>query len=466
MNHLYKIFWLLILLLSFNNTNAQGDEQQMVVFATDIENPVAITHAGDSRLFVVNQQGEIHIVDSAGQVNPEPFLDIKEKVVFEGERGLLGLAFHPDYAMNGYFYVNYVTRANRTNISRFKVSSDDANRADAESELILMNILQPFNNHKGGQLAFGPDSLLYIALGDGGSAGDPNNRARNPLERLGKILRIDVNQGETYGIPPTNPFVNSTTTLEEIWASGLRNPWRFSFDRLTGDLWIADVGQDKVEEINFQPASSPGGEDYGWRCYEGNEVFNRAGCEEDTSFTFPIYTYPHGTECSVIGGYVYRGLATSPYYGHYFFADWCSDRIWTLHKEGEAWVKEDFGHFPGNNFTTFGEDVNGQLYLAGGKTGTIYRVINLSTGIDDLNTLENVKIFRLPSSGRIRIETAFEGSAEFQVMMSDVKGVQVYRGTMRDSTFEFDPGALPSGVYIVQLSGNGKKAAQKLVIGK
>lgn len=465
MKYLYKIFWLLILIISFNNTNAQGDPEKMVVFATGINTPVVITHAGDSRLFVVSQQGEILIVDTAGQVNPEPFLDIKDRVIFQGERGLLGLAFHPDYATNGYFYVNYVGQGNRTNISRFKVSSGDPDKADPESELNLMNILQPFNNHKGGQLAFGPDSLLYIGLGDGGSAGDPNNRARNPLERLGKILRIDVNQGETYGIPPSNPFYNSTTTLEEIWASGLRNPWRFSFDRLTGDLWIADVGQDKVEEINFQPASSPGGEDYGWRCYEGNEVFNRQGCDTDTSFTFPIYTYPHGDECSVTGGYVYRGSASSPYYGHYFFADWCSDRIWTLHKEGEEWVKEDFGHFPGNNFSTFGEDVSGHLYLAGMTTGTIYRVINLSTGLDELNTLEKVKIFREPSSGRIRIETGLDSGNEFQVIMSDGKGLQVYRGTMGESTFEFDPGALPSGVYIVHLLGNGKKATQKLVIG-
>ncbi|HET6559763.1 MAG TPA: PQQ-dependent sugar dehydrogenase [Prolixibacteraceae bacterium] len=466
MENIYKFLWLLVLMIGFNTSYAQSDEEQMVVFATGISNPVSITHAGDSRLFVVDQQGQILIVDSAGNVHPEPFLDITDKVIFQEERGLLGLAFHPDYATNGYFYVNYVGQGNRTNISRFKVSSEDADKADAESELNLMNILQPYNNHNGGQLAFGPDGFLYIGLGDGGSSGDPDNRGRNPLERLGKILRIDVNQGETYGIPTSNPFYNSSTTLEEIWASGLRNPWRFSFDRLTGDLWIADVGQNKVEEINFQPASSAGGEDYGWRCYEGNEVFNRQGCDTDTSFTFPIYTYPHGSECSVIGGYVFRGSASSTYYGHYFFADWCSDRIWTLHKEGEEWVREDFGHLPGNNFTTFGEDVNGQLYLAGMTSGTIYRVIKLSTGIDDLNTMESVKIIRVPSSGKIRIETGLDSRAEFQVMMSDVKGVQVYRGTMGESAFEFDPGDLPSGVYIVQLTGNGKKAAQKLVIGK
>jgi len=465
MKTIYKLFWLLILILTFNNTIGQTGEERMIVFASGLKSPVAITHAGDSRLFVVNQEGTIQIVDTAGNVLPEPFLDIKGKVIFEGERGLLGLAFHPAFATNGYFFVNYVGQGNRTNISRFKVSSMDANKADSASEINLLNILQPFNNHKGGQLSFGPDSLLYIGLGDGGSSGDPGNRARNPLERLGKILRIDVNQGETYGVPASNPFYNSTTALNEVWALGLRNPWRFSFDRLTGDLWIADVGQDRVEEINFQPASSKGGEDYGWRCYEGNEVFERAGCDTDTSFTFPIYTYPHGEECSITGGYVYRGSASSPYYGHYFFADWCSDRIWTLHREGENWVKEDFGQYLGNNFSTFGEDVNGRLYLAGITTGTIYLVINISTGIEDVNTMENVKIFQLPSSNRIRVEKEFQQGKDLQIMMTDIKGSQVYRGTMNESSFEFDPGTLPAGAYIINLVGDGKKMVHKMVIG-
>lgn len=467
MKHFYKQFWLLVLLMASGSLMGQDGQETMTIFATGLENPVAIAHAGDSRLFVVNQKGTIQVVDSEGNVKPEPFLDLGQKVTYGGERGLLGLAFHPDYSANGYFYVNYVGQGNRTNIARFKVSATDADKADPESEVTLMNILQPFNNHNGGQLHFGPDGFLYIGLGDGGSTGDPDNRARNPLERLGKILRIDVNQGEPYGIPPSNPFYNSLITLEEIWASGLRNPWRFSFDRLTGDLWIADVGQDKVEEINFQPASSPGGEDYGWRCYEGNEAFNPAGCDTETSFTFPIFTYPHGgDECSIIGGYVYRGSASSPYYGHYFFTDFCSDRIWTLHKEGERWVEEDFGHFPGNNFSTFGEDVNGQLYVAGMETSTIYRVVNISTGKEDYNTLKDVKIIQVPFSGKIRIEAAQSAVQKLHILMTDLRGVQVYRGSMQESGFEFDPGALPAGAYIVTLTGGGKKMAQKLVVGK
>lgn len=293
MKSLHTRFWLLIFLPIFNNTMGQTTgEGKMTPFATGLSNSVTITNAGDSRLFVVDQAGYIRIVDTNGQVYPEPFLDIHEKVVFEGERGLLGLAFHPQYASNGYFFVNYVEQGNRTRISRFEVSADNADRADPESELNLITQLQPFNNHNGGDLKFGPDGFLYIALGDGGGSGDPDNRARNPMERLGKMLRIDVNQGDPYAIPTSNPFYDSTTALGEIWALGLRNPWRFSFDRLTGDLWIADVGQSELEEINFQSAASEGGENYGWRCYEGNESFISAGLMVNLPIPSPFTPIP------------------------------------------------------------------------------------------------------------------------------------------------------------------------------
>lgn len=346
----------------------------MVVFAKGLNHPVCIANAGDNRLFVVEQVGDIRILNSQGQVQSQPFLDIHDRVAFGGEQGLLGLAFHPDYKSNGYFYVNYIGLDGNTNISRFKVNPANTETADPQSEFKLLTVVQPFANHNGGDLCFGPDGYLYIGLGDGGSGGDPGNRAQNPLEYLGKMLRIDVNQGSPYAIPVSNPFYNSTITLQEIWALGLRNPWRFSFDRLTGDLWIADVGQDAIEEIDFQPAGDKGGENYGWRCYEGNRVYNSSQCAASTNFTFPVYTYPHNPECSVTGGYVYRGSNSSIYYGQYFFTDYCSDNIWTLHKVANTWVKEDFGHFPGNNFSTFGEDFTGQLYLAGVTSGTIYLV--------------------------------------------------------------------------------------------
>lgn len=392
MKSFQRMYWLLILLLIFNNTSCHKSndpkqdipvnppvENKMVSFATGLNNPTAIANAGDSRLFVVDQQGYIRILDSLGKVNPQPFLDIHDRVTFGGERGLLGLAFHPNYKTNGYFYVNYVGEGDITHISRFKTSSGNPDLADAESEVVLLTQPQPFENHKGGSMGFGPDGFLYIGLGDGGSGGDPGNRAQNPKVYLGKILRIDVNQGNPYAIPASNPFYNSATALGEIWALGLRNPWRFSFDRLTGDLWIADVGQDAIEEIDFQPAGDKGGENYGWRCYEGNKIYNDSECDSKTTFTSPVYTYPHGEECSVIGGYVYRGTKSSSYYGKYFFADYCSDRIWTLRKEAGNWIKEDFGHFPGNSFTTFGEDAQGQLYIAGANSKTIFKVLDYST---------------------------------------------------------------------------------------
>lgn len=464
MKIVYILFGVLMLLLFNQPIGLQAqDPVTMVPFATGLTNPTGITHAGDERLFVIDQQGLIQIVQPDGTVNTEPFLDIKDRVIFQGERGLLGLAFHPGYKTNGYFYVNYVGKGNRTNIARFTVSADNPDKADPSSEVTLMEILQPFDNHKGGNLAFGPDSMLYIGLGDGGSAGDPQNNGQNPLELLGKILRIDVNKGQPYAIPESNPFHDTDNARGEIWALGLRNPWRFSFDRLTGDLWIADVGQNKYEEINFQPASSKGGEDYGWRCYEANEPFNRAGCKSDNTFTFPIYSYAHGEECSITGGFVYRGSDASPYYGHYFFADWCSNKIWTLHKEGNNWVKEDFGVYPGNNFTTFGEDVNGQLYLAGSRTKTLYKVIANTTAIDSDPLAEELKVIQIPNTNRIRIESMKNFKGDKQIMLSDMKGSVIFKATTRDESYEFDTGALPVGTYIVNIGADGKKFVHKLI---
>jgi glucose/arabinose dehydrogenase len=472
------MFWLLILLLTFNNTSCQNTdntkdnpkeepkiENKMVSFATGLTNPVSIANAGDSRLFVVDQEGYIRIVDPNGKVNDLPFLDIHDRVTFGGERGLLGLAFHPDYKTNGYFYVNYVGKGDVTHISRFKASSSNPDMADADSEVAILTQPQPFINHNGGNLCFGPDGFLYIGLGDGGSEGDPGNRAQNPKQFLGKMLRIDVNNGNPYAIPASNPFYNSKTTLGEIWALGLRNPWRFSFDRLTGDLWIGDVGQDAIEEIDFQPSGDKGGENYGWRCYEGNKIYNDSECDSKTTFTPPIYTYPHGEECSVTGGFVYRGTQSSSYYGQYFFADYCSDRIWTLHKEAGNWVKEDFGHFPGNSFTTFGEDAQGQLYIAGAKSKTIFKVLDYSTTATSANAdpMGEIKVTQFPSSNKIRIETGRNNGNEIQITLSDIKGILVYKASFREANYEFDPGTLPFGTYLLNIVIDGKNFVQKLI---
>ncbi len=277
--------------------------------------PVDIKHApDDDRLYIVEKGGKIRIMDLAGNVLPIPFLDI-DPIVNSGanERGLLGLAFHPDYVSNGHFFVNYTGNDGDTRISRFTRMAFDPNMADANSELVLLVVDQPFSNHNAGDLAFGPDGYLYVGMGDGGSGGDPGNRSQNPKELFGKMLRLDVDGAIPYGIPADNPFAQSADTFPEIWALGLSNPWRISFDRMTGDLWIGDVGQDKWEEVDMEPAGSPGGLNYGWRCYEGFAPYNTNGCGPANSYVPPIQVYANtnAVGCSITGGYVYRGSETA-----------------------------------------------------------------------------------------------------------------------------------------------------------
>jgi len=345
-------------------------------YATGFQQPIAIRHAGDDRLFIVQQNGIIRIINGTGQTLATPFLNIDPRVLSGGEQGLLGLDFHPQFPDSNYFYVNYTNNSGDTRVSRFSVTANP-NIADPDSEVILLTIDQPFPNHNGGDIHFGPDGYLYIGMGDGGSGGDPGNRAQNPTLLLGKMLRIDVDNGAPYAIPATNPFAGSTAVANEIWALGLRNPWRFSFDRLTGDLWIGDVGQDAWEEVDFQPASSPGGENYGWRCYEGNASYNLNGCGPVGNYTRPVAVYANSSNvgCSITGGYVYRGSQYPDLYGHYLYTDYCSGRIWSLTPDGEGeWNNQQLLDGPNSNLTTFGEDVNGELYLAGIGNGIIYKI--------------------------------------------------------------------------------------------
>ncbi len=345
--------------------------------ATGLNRPVAITHAGDGsgRLFLTLQAGQILIYDGT-QVLSTPFLDISALVSCCGERGLLSVAFHPDYEHNGFFYVNYTNTLGDTVIARYTVSADP-NVADPNSALILLTIAQPFANHNGGQLQFGPDGYLYIGMGDGGSGGDPQNNAQNPGVLLGKLLRIDVDHGTPYSIPPDNPFVDNPEVRDEIWALGLRNPWRFSFDRLTGDLFIGDVGQNDWEEVDFQPANSAGGENYGWRLMEGNHCFNPPVNCNNGSLILPILEYSHSLGCSITGGYRYRGTRNPQFYGTYFYGDYCAGRIWgaTGDENGQWTTTElldtDF------SISTFGEDEAGEIYLAHLATnnGAIYRLV-------------------------------------------------------------------------------------------
>jgi glucose/arabinose dehydrogenase len=354
---------------------------QLQSFATGFVRPVDITHAGDERLFVVEQRGMIHVLDAQGQRLPTPFLDIRSRVNSSAsERGLLGLAFHPNYAQNGYFYVNYTNLSGHTRIARFQVSAGNANVANPDSELIIMGVNQPYSNHNAGDLNFGPDGYLYFGLGDGGSGGDPQNYSQNRQSLLGKMIRIDVNNGSPYAIPADNPFINDAATLNEIWAIGLRNPWKFSFDRLTGDMWIGDVGQNAWEEIDFQPAGSPGGQNYGWRCYEGNNSYNTGGCQSAPNYVAPVHSYANNFSngCSVTGGIVYRGSAYPDLYGHYVYADYCSGRIWSLFPNSSgAYSNRLLLQGAASNYVSFGEDHQGELYLCALSSGTIFRMREL-----------------------------------------------------------------------------------------
>jgi glucose/arabinose dehydrogenase len=348
----------------------------LVPLASGLNSALTVVHAGDGsgRLFIVLQGGQIMVFDG-NNVLPRPFLDISALVSCCDERGLLGLAFHPNYATNGFFYVNYTNRRGDTVIARFSVSRTNRSLANPLSLTALLRVNQPFPNHNGGQLQFGPDGFLYIGLGDGGSGGDPLNNGQSLDTLLGKLLRIDVNGAAPYAVPASNPFVGVPGTLPEIWAYGLRNPWRFTFDRLTGDMFIGDVGQSEWEEIDFQPVASAGGENYGWRIMEGSHCFDPStGCDQ-TGLVLPILEYNHELGCAVIGGYRYRGGQVQALVGRYLYGDFCSGTIWSaVPGQGGAWGSSVLLE-TGFMISSFGEGPDGELYvLSYGSSGTLYKV--------------------------------------------------------------------------------------------
>jgi glucose/arabinose dehydrogenase len=337
--------------------------------------PLYLTHAGDKRLFVVEQAGVIRIIDEAGTLLDSSYLDIRDRVgSTQLEQGLLGLAFHPNYTENGAFFVNYTDLAGNSYISRFLVDPEDPNHANPDSETILLSYDQPFPNHNGGQVAFGPDGYLYIGVGDGGSANDPFGNGQNLETLLGTVLRLEVDtSSDTYKIPETNPFVGDANALDEIWAWGLRNPWRFSFDRITGDLFIADVGQNLWEEVDFQAANSSGGENYGWNILEGFHCFLTDPCDS-TGLVLPIFEYSHQEGCSVTGGYMYRGSQYPELYGNYFVTDYCQGNIWRLYPEASGtWNSAMIFDSP-YVISSFGEDAAGNLYVLDHNGGSIYKI--------------------------------------------------------------------------------------------
>jgi len=388
---LFLFIWSSTLLAQSSPVPLAPPDIELEVFGSGYNSPVDIANAGDERLFILEQDGTIRIIDTAGVPVSLPFLDINPRVGSSGsEQGLLGLAFPLDYAADGRFYVNYTGNDGDTRISRFSVTAD-RNVADPLSEEVLLLIDQPFTNHNGGCVRFGPDSLLYIGLGDGGSGGDPGDRSQTPTTLLGKMLRIDVRTASGYTIPPDNPFATNPDTLPEIWHMGLRNPWRYHFDRLTGDLWIGDVGQNEWEEINVQPASSPGGENWGWRCYEGNDPFNTSGCSPESAYDPPLFVYDHITGgFSVTGGTVYRGKTQRNLQGHYLLADYVTGRWWTIQQDvchPDTLIVHPLGVVQ-SLISTFGESSNGELFCANLATGQVYRVVEACSEAASALTLQ------------------------------------------------------------------------------
>jgi glucose/arabinose dehydrogenase len=380
----------------------------VILVESGFELPVHVAHAGDGsdRLFVVEQLGRIQIVKD-GESLQEPFLDISGRVRSPfsgggGEEGLLSVAFPPGYgAGKDHFYVYYTRMDGDNQLSRFSLGPDPDTADPNSEELILLFEHPTYSNHNGGQLVFGPDGYLYIGTGDGGGGGDPFGNAQDPGSLLGKLLRIDVEFGSTgeqpgdffyylpfisnsgsepgdlppYRIPPNNPYAGETGYQEEIWANGLRNPWRFSFDRLTGDLYIGDVGQNTREEVNYQPASSGGGENYGWPIFEGDDCYQQANCD-DSGLTMPVAVYSNNVNgtCAVTGGFVYRGQAYAALQGIYFFGDYCNGTVWGLQQDSGSWTNQAL-FSTGFPVSSFGENESGELYLADYQGGSIYQLV-------------------------------------------------------------------------------------------
>ncbi|WP_299678928.1 PQQ-dependent sugar dehydrogenase [uncultured Dokdonia sp.] len=456
-----KIKILLTLFLATYISYGQDPDIDILEVASGFNRPIDIQNAGDDRLFIVEQPGAIQIINDDNTVNSTPFISIA--VNDSGnEQGLLGLAFHPEYATNGFFYVHYTRNNGASRISRFTVT-DDPDIADPNSEFEILEVAQPFGNHNGGGLAFGEDGFLYIALGDGGSGGDPGNRAQNPAILLGKMLRIDVDnqdEGLNYSIPDSNPFVGNTSFRGEIWDYGLRNPFRFSFDDETGAMWIGDVGQNAVEEID---RGTGGGHNYGWRCYEGSSTFNTSGCPDESELTFPVAEYPHDNSCnffSIVGGYVYRGAEFPTMQGTYFFSDTCADDIRYIDaaNPGAIMFSESFNN---NSFVTFGEDQDKELYISG-LAGTVYRVVDANLlSVDEFARENTIRVYPNPATNTVHIAFSDRPSTD-TVTIFDITGKLVKSAVIQGLDTVIDIDDLTTGVYLVQLKNTGY--TQKLII--
>jgi len=432
--------------------------QQIILeeFAT-VSNPTEITASptNDNRLFALDQSGLIKIINPNGTIEASNFLNITDRVNFNGEMGLLGLAFHPQFATNRYFYV-YYNRAGRTiTVSRFTANSANPNTADPATEKVMLSIPKNNTNHNGGSIHFGIDGYLYVSTGDGGGAGDVDNNAQNKNSLLGKLLRIDVNSDNAYNIPPTNPFVG-VDGADEIWSYGLRNGWKYSFDRTTNNIWISDVGQNQIEEINNVSATTPG-VNYGWRCYEGNSAYNTAGCANASTMTFPVVDYDHsGGKCSITGGYVYRGNLYPDLVGKYIFADYCSGQIGILNNTTITWTTP----FTDSNFTTFGEDNSKQLYAAAAN-GKIFKVKSNNLSVSDMDK-SNIQISPIPAKDFIFIKNIIDKNLTVEIL--DLSGRSVLNTNVAENDKSIDVTTLKSGNYILVLKKDDIKIMSQKII--
>ena len=450
----------LLLICAFFCLNTFSQTIELEDFADGFSSPLALKNAGDERLFVVEQAGVIKIVDLNGTVNTTPFLDIQSIVNAGGERGLLGLAFHPEYQTNGRFFVHYSNSSGDTQISEFSVSTSNPGIANPNSEVMLLTVAQPFSNHNGGTIAFGPqDGYLYIGLGDGGGGGDTDNNAQNPTLLIGKLLRIDIETqsgGNNYGIPSDNPFIGDPNTRDEIWATGLRNPFRFTMDPETNSIWIGDVGQNAREEVN-RASLSQAGLNYGWRCYEGNAPFNTSGCPDESELTFPVFDYSWNGGGSVIGGYVYRGEGWSDLYDQYIFAD-IDGMISTLNTINLSYINQ--GQFPGT-WVGFGEDIYRELYIVN-LGGSISRIVGAGLNISE-NQSNNVIIYPNPANDIVSIKLQTQVMEHLKI--SDVKGSILFSEIVNTSQKELSTSSFAKGMYFITITTKqGAKFVKKLMI--
>lgn len=459
--------------------------------AANLHFPVYVTAPpADPRLFILEQRGRILILIN-GQIRATPFLDIDSLVIDPSqydERGFLGLAFHPDFPESAFIFVDYVSNANKTVIARYPVSATNADSVDATKARVILTIDQPYANHKGGTLLFGPDRYLYIGMGDGGNGGDPENRAQDPSMLLGKMLRIDPIGGNPYRIPPDNPFLFDPAYRSELWAIGLRNPYRWSFDRQTGDLWIADVGQNNWEEVDFQPAGV-GGQNYGWRRLEGLACYDPStGCDPDT-FDLPIHVYGHdGTTCAITGGCVYRGVAIPSLVGSYFFADYCSGQVWTLRYNGSQ-VTELVdrtselagGAGPGKAPVAINQDAYGELYIVDrgvGTDGEVWAILPTGTGVGPMPepALDLAPGEPNPFTTGVSLALKLATAGTLDATVTDARGrtVAILASGTRDagaSTLVWDGTGkdgrrAAAGVYYVRVSLNGQVATRTVTLAR